>query len=41
MMDNAWQSKHVNYTSEFRQRFEATTYKHRRQKQAAWFASSD
>jgi hypothetical protein len=26
MMNNAWQSKHVNYTSEFRERFEAATY---------------
>jgi len=26
MMDNSWQSKYVNYTSEFRERFEAATY---------------
>jgi hypothetical protein len=26
MMDNPWQSKHVNYTSEFRERLEAATY---------------
>jgi hypothetical protein len=30
MMDNAWQSQHVNYTNEFRERFEATTCKYRR-----------
>jgi hypothetical protein len=41
MMDNSWQSKHVNYTSEFRERFEATTCNYRGQKQAARFASSE
>jgi hypothetical protein len=41
MMGHAWQSKRVNYTSEFRGSFEATTCKYRRQKQAAWFPSSD